>query len=231
MAKDQNNVVFLAGTVLDVQGNEVIIETKESTPRGDFTEQHLVQVGKLPDKVKAGTPIALFGSLQVEDGENFVEGDPESVQVITKKALSELDVVNQAQVIAKASQGFDYFPPAMAKKAFGNMLLKMGEQFYVRGVAFGPHASFLNKKIKTGALVKLVGRLQNREFEDRDTGETRTAVEIIANKDFTEVLAEADSGTVFDKYLGTAQANGKSSRRSAVRTLLNGKEATGDAAI
>lgn len=216
---NENNVVFLAGTVLDIAGNEVIVETKESTPNGEFAEQHLVQIGKLPAKIKHGTALCLYGELQVDSGENYILGDPESVKALTKKELSEMTVVNQAQIIAKASQSFDYFPPADNKRAFGNMLLKIADQFFIRGVAFGPHALALSKKIKTGALVKLVGRLQNRDFDDRQTGETRTAVEIIANRDFTQVLAEAENGSVFDGYLGVDSGQSKNGRRRTVRQL------------
>ena len=107
--------------------------------------------------------------------------------------------MNICRLIGRLAFSFtgNYFDPKPGKQAFGNLSVRVGRGIY-RGVLFGALATVFARTVKTGNLVRLQGFLRKREFETRD-GVSKTALEIIADPDWTTVL-EAEQFDEFENF-------------------------------
>lgn len=194
------NKFLLAGEVIGISDDEIRMMTVERTVNGEYPDEHVILFDETPD-VKLGQRVQLVGEIG-QDADNPRE------LCLNAKAENVLDYDkkidhNIARVSGIMHRGFEYFPPIPDenKKGFGNLLLVVNDEFYIRGaVLTNPAAMKMDrdKKFTTGTEVQIEGRLQTREFEQN--GEERVAIEIVVNADKTKVIKSAESVDLFEEY-------------------------------
>ena len=200
---DIMNKFLLAGEVVSIGDEYMVMETVERTPSGDYPDEHDVYFdGEMP-VVSVGEKIQVLGKIGKDPD------DPRKLRL-----TAEVDNVrdydgaldlNIAKVSGKLHRGFEYFPPAEGKRAFGNLLIVVGNEFYIRGVVLTASACIEMKRSEqfmSGAEIELSGRLQTRPFEINRNGvsEERVALEIVVDADKTKVLKKASDYDPFAEF-------------------------------
>jgi len=190
---------MLAGEVVAKGGDIVSVETTERTPGGDYPDTHDVYFEDGAPDSHIGSRIQLVGK---------VAKDPDDPRTLRLTADTDnvrdydgnLDI-NIGKVSGKLHRGFEYFRPKEDKRAFGNLLLVVDEDFYMRGVVLTAPACMEIKEAGTyltGAEIEIQGRLQTRPFESQ--GEKRIALEIVVNPDKTKILKDASLDDAFADF-------------------------------
>jgi hypothetical protein len=197
------NAVRLVGTIgaFAEKLNMVQILTKAVSKGREYTESHAV---KLPEDfdtslIVEGNKLDIFGTLDQHKKRTIVQATE------AKKVPKNASFVNVAKVVGPTARAYEYFAPSAGKRAFGNLLVRMGEMF-ARVVVFNHKArSFSNGACPQGSEVEAVGRIHYRSNQQVDpaTGETRVLqmTEIIADPDQTRLLKAAE---LDDPFKGTA---------------------------
>jgi hypothetical protein len=211
-AINEFNGVRLIGTVKTVVENKALIETVNVGSDGqEYSEIHVVEGDFSKFEGKRVNIIGRLATVDTEDGrrETIIQA-----QVITKAKKGEPDQ-NIAKFVGNAARSFQYFPrTADGKMAFGNLLLVNGPEDkpqFVATKAFGHLANSLNRGAVRGSKVQVVGPIRYREYEQ--DGESRTALEIVAQPDLTKVLKVAK---VEDPFAGVHMDNNQAADEPAV---------------
>lgn len=127
------------------------------------------------------------------------EYDPESMEIWIQAEKMEATTepyCNLAKANGTAVGAFQFFERMDSKVSFGNGLIKTDDGRWQRGVAFGYLATRLARNFRTGAIVRLAGRLRKQVYEKN--GEERSLFEIILDTEGTKILQKAPDGDQFD---------------------------------
>lgn len=193
------NAVHLTGSVVDVLSQGVIIETKEVTPKAEYKETHFVATKAAKKLLKKGNRLSLFGQIVTQDGETFIQALDNTVKAATSTTDS-----NIAKFVGKAVRSLEHYGRKGTKKAFANILLVGDNDQFARGVAFDYLANALAGTLKKNCIAQLCGRIRHRKYEDPETGEERSALEIVADQDSTKVLMAAEENDPFADLPGAS---------------------------
>jgi len=191
------NEFLLGGECTANHGDCLEIRTIARTPRADYPADHMVWLDE-PVDTQVGDRVAVIGRV-AED-----PNDPRGIRLQAENVADyeeKLDM-NFCEVSGEMAQPFQYFPSAEGKRAFGNILLVVDGDFYMRGaVLTAAAATFISRSptIKSGCELQMAGRIQTRQFEQN--GEERESLEIVVDTDKLKVLRKAeDTRKLFDKY-------------------------------
>lgn len=193
------NKFLIAGEIVSTGDEMLVLETVERTPGGDYPDEHDVYFENGVPTVTLGEKAQILGRVEqdpIDPRKLRLTANASDVRDYDKK----LDM-NIAKVSGKLHRGFEYFPPAEGKRAFGNLLIIVEETFYMRGVILtAPACMKMDRegKFTTGAEIEIQGRIQTRPFESQ--GEERIALEIVVDPDKTRVLVEAKDYDPFAEY-------------------------------
>jgi hypothetical protein len=189
MNVDSKVNVNMTGEVVGKDGNFLTVETTAIDKKGNFYgTEHTVKLAKGMKAVK-GEFVHIEGHLDMdENGLNFIE--PKTF-VVYDEAVEPKDCRMNAWVVGEASSNFiepqSLNSIGVDKRPFGVASVKVGNRFQ-RAIVFNNLIAVFRKNLKAGAIVRLAGRIQYREYEKQDTGEKRTICEIICDNSYTEIL-------------------------------------------
>jgi len=196
---------LLAGTVMACNPEYLVIETKERRPSGDYPDEHVVYVEDAQELgIEPGDRIKLMGTIGVDPN------DPRRLRLVAEqsnvKSYDNVLDTNIARVSGRLDRNFEFFAPVPeeGRKAFGNLLLVVNEEFYMRGVILQAAAAIAtdrSNKYTYGTIVQIEGRIQTREFvanQGSDNEEDRVALEIVVNK--ATIIKSADSSDPFKEF-------------------------------
>lgn len=191
MNTDQRVNVNMSGEVVEKNSEYLMVETTAIDRKGNlYGTNHVVKMVK--HKVAKGSFVHIEGHLDMdENGVNYI--DPVKFEVLTDKLEPE-DCKMNAWITAEASSNFiepmSLNAVGLDKKPFGVASVKVGtgeQKRFQRGIVFNNLIALFRKNLKTGAIVKLAGRIQYRDYETKD-GEARTVAEIICDNNYTAIL-------------------------------------------
>lgn len=192
---------LVAGEILAVGNGVITLETIErrpptpANPSGEYPDTHQVYIESTGRK--PGDRVAIMGRISQDqiDGRKLV-----LIGESIKDHDSKRDM-NIARVAGRLDRDFEHFEavPSEGKRGFGNLLMIVEDQFYLRGVVLQAAQAIKidrSEKFMAGAEIEVEGRLQTREFVSND--EERVALEIVVSK--AKVLVKAPSGDVFEQF-------------------------------
>ena len=193
MNADKRVSVNMTGKVVGRKDGYTVVETVAIDKKGnEYNTPHNV---KAPKGLKAAY-LHVEGHMDVDaNGVNFI--DPMKCDALD--AVANSDCRMNAWVIGEAASNFIEPKSLKAptdKKPFGVASVKIGERFQ-RGIVFNNLIAIFRENLKAGALIRLAGRIQYREYEKPDTGEKRTVCEIICDNNYTEVLKASSRKSPF----------------------------------
>lgn len=195
---------LLAGTVLGVESDAIVLQTTERRPSGDYPDEHVIFVDDAQDLVAPGNRIKVMGTIGVDPDDNRrLRLTAEAKNIRDHETALDTNI---ARVTGKLDRNFEFFPPVPeeGRKAFGNLLLVVDEAFYMRGVVLQAPAAIAidrGKKHLYGAKVLIEGRIQTREFvanQGAANQEDRVALEVVVNK--ADILEPASSADPFKEF-------------------------------
>jgi hypothetical protein len=171
--------------------SEMVLTTKSMD--GQFSDDHIILIGpdaeidkKFNPKAKKATVFGRMDSVEVENGRVTIF---RAEKVKPTKAKSEY--VNLARLVGKVARPYEFYPAAQGKRAFGNLLIKVGEYFGA-ATAFR-YAAQKIKNVGRGAIMQVQGRI-----EYRDNGFVR----LVVDPEETKVLKAAEKEDPFADYMG-----------------------------
>jgi hypothetical protein len=188
------NRIMLAGTVVAKGNGKIDLETNELSFDGNETYTHthpITMTQKDLKAVKKGSQIKVMGKFgRSEDRRGRIEA------LAVEPGYKGNDM-NFGEVIGTAHRSFQFFEAKGDKRAFGNVLVRLDDGMILRGVCFAPTCHRFNGTCTTGSTVQVLGRIQHREYIDRE-GDQQIMIEIVGNDDFTNVLESVDLVNPFD---------------------------------
>ena len=190
------NGIKLIGDVSSITRSGFVLSVKNTANSGEEFEERIDVIctkKSQPGWLKEGCKAAIKGQLAEKAGVQMIKA------LAVNPADDDAEYLNLARLIGKLRYSFagQYFDPKPGKQAFGNMAITVGKTVY-RAVLFGALATVFSRTVKTGNLVRVQGFLRKRQFETR-AGDSRTALEIIADPDWTTIL-EASSNDEFADF-------------------------------
>jgi hypothetical protein len=194
------NKLILAGDVVGTDGDKLYMATTDVGSDGrEFTQDHEIVCKKKDLKdLKAGDRVKVFGKLGRSD-------ENRTVIISTQiEPYTDSHDLNVARLVGIAHRTFEFFPRIEGSGAFGNLLVTVDGVIY-SGTAFGHTANMLSRNCTKGSTVKLQGRIDNREWPDRN-GEVQSRTRIIADPDYTKVLEKAKMVDPLDELDDEKQA-------------------------
>ena len=175
-----NGIVASANSKIAMVATVAIDKTGKT-----YRTEHRVKLSK-GVKLAADTFVAITGYLDGNGHSNWVE-------IASCKILDSApeDLNMYAWVDGEAASSF-FMPTSgdefASARPFGVASVKLEGGKRQRGVVFNNLIGVFKKNLQAGAIVRLAGRLQYRQFPDKATGETREVAEIICNNEFSKVL-------------------------------------------
>ena len=180
------NAVKLTGDIMSVTKSGFILKVKNQSANGETYTELITCL--MPEKaqhpwMKAGAKASLKGKLDQK-------ADKQVVSVLFADETPDAEYLNIVRLIGKVRYPFQYWSKSEGKQPFGNLAVGVAKMIF-RGVLFGALATTFSRVVKRGQTVQLQGFLRNRSFETR-TGEKRSALEIIADPDWCEILSAGE---------------------------------------
>ena len=196
------NRIMLAGNVLEKDNDGIVLETNEVSFDGNDTYTHLHPVtmtAKDLKAVKKGSQIKVMGK--------FGRGEDKRgrIEALTVDPNYKGDDINFGEIVGIAHRSFQFFEAKGDKRAFGNVLVRLDDGMILRGVLFAPTCHRFNGPCTTGSTVQVLGRIQHREYTDRE-GDGQVMIEIVGNDDFTNVLESVELVNPFEEMADQAEA-------------------------
>lgn len=190
MEKDTRVNVNCTGQVVAKIGAYLMVETIAIDKKyNQYKTAHNMKPLKGIKPLK-GEYIHVEGHMDMDtEGVNFI--DPTVCNILPEIPATEDQVMN-AWITGEASSNF--IEPE-SKTPFGVVSIKLQEKRFQRGIVFNSLISTFRKTLKTGAIVKIAGRLQYRTFEK--DGVERTVVEIICDNNYSEVVKQSTKANPF----------------------------------
>jgi hypothetical protein len=189
------NGVKLVGDVSDISRSGFTLSMSNTANSGETFIENIDVIctsKNQPDWLAEGKKAAVKGQLTERTGVQMVKA------ISVTKPAKDAEYMNLARLIGTLRYSFagQYFDPKPGKQAFGNMAIAVGKNIY-RAVLFGALATVFSRTVKTGNLVRVQGFLRKREFFTR-AGESRTALEVIADPDWTTILESSTNDQFAD---------------------------------
>lgn len=191
MNEQHFNAVSLIGDIVGTDKGMAVIRTFQETQKETYSTDHLVHMKgkvKLPAKASRVEVIGHFEMINedtaiVADNIRSAEGEPYE---------------NVAHVIGDSFRTVQLQESAKGTK-FANALLKLGDTL-INGVVFRAIAIAFSMKCTKGSLAQIYGRVQHRQFEDKE-GRERVTAEIICDEDLTQVIKTKELKSKFADML------------------------------
>ena len=188
------NRIMLAGIVLSKDSSAIVLETNELSFDGNETYTHVHPVTMTQKDLKSlkkGSRVKVTGKFgRSEDRRGRIEA-------LAIEPGYKGDDMNFGEVIGTAHRSFQFFEAKGEKRAFGNVLVRLGDGMILRGVCFAPTCHRFNGTCTTGSKVQVLGRIQHRKYVDRE-GDEQVMIEIVGDDDFTNVLESVELVNPFD---------------------------------
>ena len=211
--KIMETTVKLVGKVMKSGKDGLVLRTVGIGKDGkEYPDDFFVMHG-LPEPPKAGEKIEIVATTEYDAEDGTVWLEAKSVRPV----VSTVDDTNLAIAEGTAHGVFQFFGRDSDKMSFGNGLLKVGEKKWQRGVAFGYLAHKLSKEFRSGAVVRMAGRLRKQSYEKN--GADREVFEIILDAEHTKVLKKAPESNPYD-FAGITDKPEKESRRLVLADLI-----------
>lgn len=200
------NRFILAGTCLSKNKGLMVLETVERTPSNPegYKETHPISIdNKALKDVNPGKRYRVTGTLvakvnpETNKGVTILEAD--AVPTVWKDAEDK----NLARATGLAYRSTEFYGRTETSAAFANLLVLVGKDMIIRGVAFQNLAHRLDRTCKRGAELQLQGRIRHRLYESK--GVEGVMVEVVADPDWTKVIKEA---VMVDEFADEAKAAG-----------------------
>jgi hypothetical protein len=191
------NIIRLRGEVARINGDQLTMICRPANPReiGAHYENIIpMDISGIPKNRLKG----LVGK-RIECAGQIINlpTEPDEPNASTFRPFKEVFAVteepgdlNQAEVVGDVPSGVIFRPRKGMSRAFSNVLMLCGGT-YIWSIFFRTYAQEIKEKCPRGSLLKVVGRLNWREYEDEHTG-WREAYEIIADGELSEVLKKAE---------------------------------------
>ena len=184
---EQFNGVKLIGDVRDISKSGFILSTTNVSAAGDEYTEHIpiVLAAKAqPAWLKAGVKAGVKGNL-------VHKGDAQMVSALSiTEQPEDAEYLNVARLIGQVRFPFQYWSKSEGKQPFGNLAIGVAKAVF-RSVLFGALATTFSRIVKRGQTVQVQGFLRNRSFDTR-AGGRKTALEIIADPDWCEILSAGE---------------------------------------
>ena len=180
------NAVKLTGDIMSVTKSGFVLKVENQSANGEtYTEliTCLMPAKAQHSWMKIGAKVSLKGKLDQK-------ADKQVVSVLFADETPDAEYLNIVRLIGKVRYPFQYWSKSEGKQPFGNLAVGVAKMIF-RGVLFGALATTFSRVVKRGQIVQLQGFLRNRSFETR-TGEKRSALEIIADPDWCEILSAGE---------------------------------------
>lgn len=223
MNTDQRVNVNMTGEVVNKGDEGIVVETTAIDRNGNlYGTEHLVKMAKT-GKIAKGSFVHVEGHLDMdESGVNYIE--PTKFEVLAEAQAPE-DCKMNAWIVAEASSNF-IEPMSLNsigtdKKPFGVASVKVGtgeKKRFQRGIVFNNLIALFRKNLKAGAIVKLAGRIQYRDYETKD-GESRTVAEIICDNNYTQILKASTKKDPFAFSSSEPAVQGASTVKQALKAV------------
>lgn len=183
--------VKLIGTIQSKKVNELVLRTIGYGRDGhEYPEDHDIHHAMKLPKLGKGQNLMIIGETQYDPETSEVWIEAEKMEATTEPSC------NLAKAEGEAVGIFQFFERMEGKMSFGNGLIKTADGRWQRGVAFGFLAHHLSRNFRSGAIVRLAGRLRKQVYEKN--GEERCLYEIVLDQNGTKVLKKAPDGDQYD---------------------------------
>lgn len=188
------NVFMLTGDIRSMsEGDERELVLTTKSLDGEYEDDHTILVdldtqidAKFKPNAKKCTVFGKMDSVEV-DGKRYTVFRAEKLLPASPKA----EYINLARLVGEVARPYEFYPANDGKRAFGNLLIKVGE-YFGSATAFR-YAAQKIRQVTRGAIMQVQGRI-----EYRDNGFVR----LVVDPEETKILQEAEKEDPFANYMG-----------------------------